>query len=96
MYQRNKITKKIYNKLFKYYNYENNIVVIREPKTFYFDFDWPKYVDRNLKHAIEFIAKSNESLAENKIKNEIEQLLSKYKQGNIIHEHGEQQNERTA
>ena len=38
---------------------------------------------------------SNESLAgENKkIKNEIEQLLLKYKHGNNIHEHGKQQNE---
>ena len=37
--------------------------------------------------------KSNESLAENKIKNEIEQLLLKYKHGNNNHEHGKQQNE---
>ena len=35
----------------------------------------------------------NESLAENKIKEEIEPLLLKYKQGNNIHEHGKQQNE---
>ena len=60
---------------------EENIVVIREPKTFYFHFDWPKNVDENLKHEIEFIIKSNESLAENKIKNEIKHL-------NNIHEHG--------
>ena len=45
------------------------MVTIREPKTFYFDFDWPKNVDENLKHEIEFIIKSNESLADNKIKN---------------------------
>ena len=32
--------------------------------------------------------KSNEPLAENKIKS-VEQLLSKYKQGNNIHEHGQ-------
>ena len=56
---------------------EENMVVIREPRTFYFDFDWPKNADENLKHEIEFIIKSNESLAENKIKNEIEQLFSK-------------------
>ena len=31
--------------------------------------------------------------AGNKIKNKIEQLLSKYKHGNDIHEHGKQQNE---
>ena len=72
---------------------EENMIVIRDPKTFYFDFDWPKNVDENLKHEIEFIIKSNESLAENKIKNEIEQLLLKYKHGNNIHEHGKQQNE---
>ena len=47
------------------------MIVIRDPKTF----DWPKDIDESLKHEIEFIIKSNESLAENKIKNEIEQLL---------------------
>ena len=35
----------------------------------------------------------NESLAVNKIKEEIKQLLLKYKYGNNIHEHGKQQNE---
>ena len=38
------------------------------------------------------IKKSNKSLTENKIKNEIEQLLLKYKHGNNIHEHRKQQN----
>ena len=33
--------------------------------------------------------------AENKIKNEIEQLLLKEKHGNDIHEHGKQQNKWT-
>ena len=37
---------------------------------------------------IEFIIKNNRSLAENKIKNEIKQLLLKYKHGNNIYEHG--------
>ena len=46
------------------------MVVIRKPKTFYFDSDWPKDVYYKLKHGIEFIIKSKESLAENKIKNE--------------------------
>ena len=50
-----------------------------------------KYVNENLKHEIEFIIKSIESLAENK-KNETEQLLLKYKYGNNIYEHGKQQN----
>ena len=57
---------------------EENMIVIRDPKACCFNFDWPKDVDENLKHEIEFIIKSNKSLAENKIKNEIEQLLSKY------------------
>ena len=62
--------------------------LIWKPKNIYFDFDWPKNVVDNLKHETEFIIKSNESLVENKIKNEIEQLLLKYKDGNNIHEHG--------
>ena len=74
---------------------EENMIVIRDPKTFYFNFDWPKYVDEYLKHEIQFIIKSNESLAESNIKIEIEQLLLKYKHGNGIHEHGKQQNEWT-
>ena len=46
------------------------MVVLREPKTFYFDFDWPKNADENLKYQNKFIIKSNESLAENNIKNQ--------------------------
>ena len=57
-----------------------------------FNFDWPKDVDENLKHKIKLIIKSNEPLAENKIKNKTEQILSKFKHGNNIHEHGKQQN----
>ena len=71
---------------------EENIFVIREPKTFCFDFDWLKNVDENLEHEIEFVTKGNESLAKNK-KNEIKQLLFKYKHGNDIYEHRKQQNE---
>ena len=66
------------------------MIVIRDPKIFCFNFDWSKTVDENLKHETEFIIKSSESLAENKIKNEIEQLLLKYKHTNNIHEHGKQ------
>ena len=55
---------------------EENVIVIRDPKTFCFNFDWPKHVDENSKHKIEFI-KSNESLAGNKIKSEFEQLFLK-------------------
>ena len=68
------------------------MIVIRDPKTFCFNFDWPKDVEGNLKYEMEFIIKNSESLAENKIKNEIEQLLLKYKHGNNIHELGKQQN----
>ena len=71
---------------------EENMIVIRDPKTFQFDFDWPKDIDENLKHKIEFIIKSNDSLPENKIRNKTEQLLLKYKLSNNIHEHGKQQN----
>ena len=72
---------------------EENMIVIRDSKTFFFDFDWPNYVDENLRYEIEFIVKSNEFLAENKIKSEIEQWLLKYNHGNNIHVHGKQQNE---
>ena len=72
---------------------EENMVVMGEPKTFYFYFNLPKDVDKNLKDEIEFIIKHNESLAKNKIKNEIEQLLIKYKHGNYIQEHRKHQNE---
>ena len=71
---------------------EENIVVIRDPKTFCFNFDIPKHVDKNLKREIGCIIKINESLVENKIRNNIEQLLLKYKHGNNIHEHRKQQN----
>ena len=53
---------------------EENMLVIREPQTIYFDFDCCKNVDENLKHESEFIIKSNEYFTENKIKSEIEQL----------------------
>ena len=71
---------------------KESMIVIRDTKTFCFNFHWPKDVDENLKHEIEFIIKSNESLAENKMKNETEQLLLKYKHRKNIHEHGKLQN----
>ena len=58
---------------------EGTMIVIRDSKTVCFNFYWHKNVDEKLNHKIEFIIKSNESLAENKTKNETEQLLSKYK-----------------
>ena len=55
----------------------------------------PKDADENMKHEIKFIMKSNESLAQNQIKNDIGQLLSKYRHGNNIRENRKQQNEET-
>ena len=72
---------------------EENLIVIRDPNTFYFHFDWPKDIDENLKHEIEFIIESNESLAESKTKNDTKQLLLKCKHGNNIHDYRKQQNE---
>ena len=87
LYLHNKIPKKVCNNLIKSLQImEENMIVIRAPKKIFLNFDWPKYVSENLKHEIE-------SLSENKIKNEIEQLLLKYKYGNNSHEHGKQQNE---
>ena len=45
------------------------MTVMRDPKTFCFNFERPKCVEENLKYLIEFIIKTNESLVENKIKN---------------------------
>ena len=56
---------------------EENMIVIRDPETFCFNFDWAKDVDESLKYETEFIIKSSKSLAKNKIKNEIEQLKFK-------------------
>ena len=69
------------------------MIVTRDPKTFCFNFDWSKQVDENLKHEIEYILKTNESLTENKMKNEIEQVLLKDKHENNIHENGKQKTE---
>ena len=71
------------------------MIVLMDPKTFCFDIDWSEDVDQNLKQEVEFIIKSNEFLAGNKIKKEIEQVLLKYKYGSNIHEHVIQQNEGT-
>ena len=65
---------------------KENLILIRDPKTFYIDFDWSKNVEENLKREIELIIKSNESLVKNETKNEIQQLLLKYKHGKDIHE----------
>ena len=48
---------------------EGNMIMIRDPKTFCFNSDWPKGINDNLKHEIEFIIRNNESLDANIIKN---------------------------
>ena len=70
------------------------MIIIRNPKTFCFNFDRPKYADENLKHEIEFIIKSNKPWINQwiKQKHEIEKLLLKHKHENNIHEHRKQQN----
>ena len=72
---------------------EENRIVIRDFKTFCFNFYWPKDVDKNSNYEIEFIVKRNKSVAENKINKGTEQLLPKYEHGKNIHEHRKQQNE---
>ena len=34
------------------------MIVIRDPKTFCFNFDWSKYVDEKMEHEVKFIIKS--------------------------------------
>ena len=36
---------------------EESMIIIRDPKTFYFYFDWPKDLDENLKHKIIYCKK---------------------------------------
>ena len=69
---------------------EDNMHVVREREIVYFHFDLPKDVGKNLKHGLAFTTKHNESLAERKIKNKIDQLSFKHKCGNNIHEHRKQ------
>ena len=63
---------------------------IKKLKTFHFKFDLLKDCDKNLKHETEFIIKCSESLAGQRITNQIHQLLYKYNPGNNIHEHRKQ------
>ena len=58
---------------------EEYMIVIRDSKTVCLNFSWSKSFNDNLKHVIEFIKKSNGSLTENKLNNETEKLLLKYK-----------------
>ena len=52
-----------------------------------------KMLKDNLKHEIHIIIEHNEILSENTKKDNISQLLSKYKHGNDIHKHRKQCNE---
>ena len=45
---------------------DDDVVVIRKPKTVPFNFDLPKDDDKNLKQVIEFNIKHNESFAGHK------------------------------
>ena len=64
MYQHDEITKKV-NNLIKYYdNGRKYDSCDKTSQSFFFNFDWSKYVDEKLKNEIEFIIESNESLAE--------------------------------
>ena len=71
----------------------DNKLVITEIKAFDFQFDLPEYTDKNLKHKVDHIIRHNGFLAEEKMKNEIDQLLYKHKYGNYIHEHRKEQNQ---
>ena len=64
---------------------EENIIVIRDPITFSFNFD----VDENLRRETEYIIKSNESSVEIIMKNEVDLLIDliKIKHGSNIHQY---------
>ena len=66
----------------------NKLVMGIEPNRVYFNL--PKDVSNNIKHELDIFIKHNELLAEHTTKKEIGRLLSKYKHGNNIHEHGKQ------
>ena len=55
----------------------NKLVITAEPKAFCIDL--PNDAENNFEHEIDFIIKHNELLDEQTIKEEVRQLLSKYK-----------------
>ena len=65
--------------------YENKFAT-EEAKFFRFQFHLPKMFDKNIEHEIYHILRHKGVLAQQRINNEIDQLLYKYKQGNDIHE----------
>ena len=67
---------------------DDKLVIIARPKTIGFNFT--KTFDNSLKLEIDSIITQNEFSAEERIKNQIEQLLFKYKHKNDIHENEKQ------
>ena len=71
--------------------FDDNKFAMIEPQTFHFHFDLPKDVDKNLKLETDFVIRHNEYLVKGRIKNEIDQLLYRYKHRDNIYEHRKQQ-----
>ena len=59
---------------------DNKLIITTDPKTFRFGL--PKDAGINLKDEIDSIIKHNKRLAQHTIKNEVGQLLCKYRHGN--------------
>ena len=66
------------------------MTIRKKPKVFIFIFFFAEKVDDSLKQEIYSIIEDNGFLAEQRIKNETNQLLHKYKHGNNIHGHRKQ------
>ena len=67
---------------------DNKLAIIAVPKIILFDL--LKDVCNNLNYETDSFIKHNQLLSEHTIKNEISQLLFKYKHGNNSDEHGKQ------
>ena len=67
---------------------DTKLVIITEPIST--GLNLTKKVNNSLKHEIDSIIRYNGYLAKERIKNEIERLLSKYKHGHDIHEYRKQ------
>ena len=73
-------------------NHENKFV-IAEIESFRFRLNLPKDFDKNLKHEVVRIVRHHVVLAKQKVKNEIDQILFKYKHENNIQKYRKQQNQ---
>ena len=69
-----KSLKKVYNNLIEIIIMEENMIVMTDHKSYYFNFDWPKDADETWIIKWDLL-KSNESLVEIVRKNKIEQLM---------------------